>query len=157
MALHRDIFWVGRQWAVTGLGVQACDQRQKSQFDIESCRLWDDDLLQALRAHAWLNVEDFEKALAVARARFPVPAPQPSPPDPVVLPVAESPGIEAKIEKPDAAKPAPVIPVATVDAPEPTLRPQRIFVVASERPAPRFEMRFAGSAKFTRPWRVQKR
>ena len=36
MALHRDIFWVGRQWAVTGYGVQACDQKQKGQFDIEA-------------------------------------------------------------------------------------------------------------------------
>ena len=39
MALHRDIFWVGRQWAVTGYGVQACDQKQKGQFDIEASRL----------------------------------------------------------------------------------------------------------------------
>jgi len=23
MALHRDIYWVGRQWAVTGYGIQA--------------------------------------------------------------------------------------------------------------------------------------
>ena len=50
MALHRDIFWVGRQWAVTGYGVQACDQKQKGQFDIEAGRLWDDDELENLRA-----------------------------------------------------------------------------------------------------------
>ncbi len=30
MALHRDIFWVGRQWAVTGYGIQACNQKQKA-------------------------------------------------------------------------------------------------------------------------------
>ena len=35
MALHRDIYWVGRQWAVTGFGVQAVDQRLKGTFDIE--------------------------------------------------------------------------------------------------------------------------
>ena len=35
MALHRDIYWVGRQWAVTGYGMQACNQKQKGQFDIE--------------------------------------------------------------------------------------------------------------------------
>jgi hypothetical protein len=35
MPLHRDIFWVGKQWAVTGYGVQACDQKQKGKFDIE--------------------------------------------------------------------------------------------------------------------------
>src|SRR5438105_855898 len=73
MTLHRDIYWVGRQWAVTGYGVQACDQRQKSKFDIEASRLWEDDVVENLRALAWLNVEDFEKALAVARKRFPEP------------------------------------------------------------------------------------
>ena len=52
MALHRDIFWVGRQWAVTGYGMQACDQKQKSKFDIEASRLWDDDVLESLRANA---------------------------------------------------------------------------------------------------------
>ncbi len=35
MALHRDIYWVGRQWAVTGFGVQAVDQRLKGAFDVE--------------------------------------------------------------------------------------------------------------------------
>jgi hypothetical protein len=48
MALHRDIYWVGKQWAVTGYGVQACDQKQKSKFDIEVGRLWDDDVLESL-------------------------------------------------------------------------------------------------------------
>jgi hypothetical protein len=71
MALHRDIYWVGKQWAVTGYGVQACDQKQKSKFDIEAGRLWDDDVLESLRAHKWLNVEDLEKALLIARERFP--------------------------------------------------------------------------------------
>src|SRR6478609_6623902 len=71
MALHRDIYWVGKQWAVTGNGVQACDQKQKGQFDIEPGRLWDDDVVERLRAHKWLNVDDLEKALAIARQRFP--------------------------------------------------------------------------------------
>jgi hypothetical protein len=73
MALHRDIYWVGKQWAVTGYGVQACDQKQKSKFDIEVDRLWDDDVLESLRAHRWLNIEDLEKAVSVARQRFPEP------------------------------------------------------------------------------------
>src|SRR6266700_3599133 len=73
MALHRDIYWVGRQWAVTGYGVQACDQKQKSQFDIEVGRVWDNDVLESLRAHKWLDVEDLEKALSIARQRFPEP------------------------------------------------------------------------------------
>lgn len=73
MALHRDIYWVGRQWAVTGFGVQAIDQRLKGAFDIEAVRLWEDDLTEHMRAQAWLNVADFDKALSVARSRFPEP------------------------------------------------------------------------------------
>ena len=38
MALHRDIYWIGRQWAITGFGVQAIDQRLKGAFDIEDAR-----------------------------------------------------------------------------------------------------------------------
>ena len=45
MALHRDIFWIGRQWAVTGHGMQLIDQRLMGAFDIEVARLWDDDLI----------------------------------------------------------------------------------------------------------------
>ena len=73
MALHRDIFWVGRQWAVTGFGVQAIDQRLKGAFDIEASRLWEDDLTERMHAQPWLNAADFDKALAVARTHFPEP------------------------------------------------------------------------------------
>jgi hypothetical protein len=73
MALHRDIYWIGRQWAVTGSGVQAIDQRLKGAFDVEVSRLWDDDLSERMRAHGWLNAADFDKALSVARTRFPEP------------------------------------------------------------------------------------
>lgn len=71
MALHRDIFWVGRQWAVTGAGIQAVDQRLRGVLDIEIARLWDDDLVQSRRAKPGVNEADFDKALAVARERFP--------------------------------------------------------------------------------------
>src|ERR1700761_4175288 len=73
MALHRDIFWVGRQWAVTGYGLQAVDQKQKSRFDIEISRLWADDLTRELAAERWFNAEDFSRGLSMARARFPSP------------------------------------------------------------------------------------
>jgi hypothetical protein len=79
MALHRDIYWVGRQWAVTGCGLQAVDQKQKGKFDIEASRLWEDDVSESLRAESWLNLDDFEKALAVARKRFPEPPRNASP------------------------------------------------------------------------------
>ena len=48
MALHRDIHWIGRQWAVTGYGMQAINQKHGGQFDIEIARLWDDGLLEAV-------------------------------------------------------------------------------------------------------------
>ena len=71
MALHRDIFWVGKQWAVTGYGMQAVDQKQKSKFDIEASRLWEDDLLENLSEQRWFNAEDFNAGLSVARAKYP--------------------------------------------------------------------------------------
>jgi hypothetical protein len=73
MALHRDIYWVGRQWAVTGYGLQAVDQKLKGNFDIEAAGLWQDGLLERMQSERWLNVEDFSKALAIARARYPAP------------------------------------------------------------------------------------
>src|ERR1700743_3151511 len=73
MALHRDIYWIGRQWAVTGFGLQAVDQRLKGAFDLEVIKLWEDDLPRRMRSLAWLNADDFNKALDLARGRFPQP------------------------------------------------------------------------------------
>jgi len=73
MALHRDIYWVGRQWAVTGYGLQLIDQRLKGVFDIEVDRLWDQRVLDTMRARGWLKAEDFEKAVTAAHKRFPEP------------------------------------------------------------------------------------
>jgi hypothetical protein len=80
MALHRDIYWVGRQWAVTGYGIQACDQKQKGKFDIEAIRLWEDGVLDSVRTQKWLNIEDFDKAIAVARKYYPEPPRKAAPP-----------------------------------------------------------------------------
>jgi hypothetical protein len=63
----------GPAWAVTGYGMQAVDQKQKSKFDIEASWLWEDGLLESLRAEAWFNSEDFSKGLAIARERYPEP------------------------------------------------------------------------------------
>jgi hypothetical protein len=108
MALHRDIFWVGKQWAVTGYGMQACDQKQKSQFDIEASRLWEDGLLDSVRGQRWFNLADFDKALAMARTRFPQP---PVPANAVSAVVATASRAEAttangpRNENPDPAPP----------------------------------------------------
>ena len=50
MALDRNIYWVGRQWAVTGLGIQLVDQRLKGAFDIEASRVWAEDVPDRMRA-----------------------------------------------------------------------------------------------------------
>jgi hypothetical protein len=84
MALHRDIFWVGRQWAVTGAGIQAVDQRLRGVLDIDVARLWDDALVQSRRAKPGVNAADFDAALTTARERFPkIPVETPDP-DPIV-------------------------------------------------------------------------
>jgi hypothetical protein len=106
MALHRNIYWVGRQWAVTGYGIQACDQKQKGQFDIEGSKLWEQGVQERLRAQKWLNAEDFEEAVAVARKYFPEPPPSAEP-----LPVAVS-RREEELRPAELPRPATEAPAA---------------------------------------------
>jgi hypothetical protein len=130
MALHRDIYWVGRQWTVTGYGIQACNQKQKGQFDIEGSRLWEAGVLDSLRAEPWLNVEDFEKAIEVARKHYP--------------------------EQPrKAAKPEPCVPelksvdLKTMPKTESPAEPPGV-------PVQEFEWRIGSwPAKFVRTWRIR--
>jgi hypothetical protein len=68
--LHRDVYWLGRQWAVTGYGVQAVSKKHKMRFDVEASRIWDNDLEETLRSEPWFDAEDFQRALAVARKRW---------------------------------------------------------------------------------------
>lgn len=105
MALHRDIFWVGRQWAVTGAGIQAVDQRLRGVFDIDISRLWDDTLVQSRRAKPGVNAADFDKALILARERFP----QTPTPDPIVAQVEALGVIDAPVV-------SPVVPAMTLRA-----------------------------------------
>jgi hypothetical protein len=86
MALHRDIYWVGKQWAVTGYGIQACDQKQKGKFDIEASKLWEDGVQERVRALKWLNAEDFEKVVSIARKHYPEPPRKARPPKKAVVP-----------------------------------------------------------------------
>jgi hypothetical protein len=102
MALHRDIHWIGRQWAVTGYGMQAIDQKHGGRFDIEIARLWEDDLLERISEQKWFNLDDFSKGLAIARKRFPAPprAPDPEPaaapePEPAAPPALVLPPLQA--------------------------------------------------------------
>src|ERR1700739_3383296 len=100
MALHRDMYWGGRQWAVTGFGIQAIDQRLKGSFDIETARVWDDIAVERTRALAWLNTADFDKALEMPRARHPEPPHR-------KLPLVES---VLKMIQPAAPEPGKVAP-----------------------------------------------
>jgi hypothetical protein len=135
MALHRDIYWVGKQWAVTGHGVQACNQKQKSQFDIEGARLWDDGVQEAVRAEKWVNTDDFEKAVAIARKYYPAP-PGWTPPKKPAAPLEIAPA------PPPPAKPAP----PPIVVPESSIKPA----------APNFDMHFEGlGGKLTPVWRIR--
>jgi hypothetical protein len=132
MALHRDIYWVGRQWAVTGYGLQAIDQKQKGKFDIEAPRLWEDGLWESLRAEKWLNLDDFEKALAVARRRFPEPPRKAASPQEKAAPLEEmAPGLKETNSK---------------ESPKQPTKPV----------AQGFDMRIESwPAKFVRQWRIR--
>ena len=166
MPLHRDIFWVGRQWAVTGRGMQAVDQKQKSKFDIEISRLWDDDLLHGLSAERWFNLEDFSQGLALARARYPEP-PHRTKPAPKVEPVKPEAGAEANGEaKPKtpsrtiAPGPADAVRISQAPAQPPQPRFPPLKPVPEVEPATPVVAKFAmclegGSAKFTPMWRIR--
>jgi hypothetical protein len=145
MALHRDIYWVGRQWAVTGYGIQACDQKQKGQFDIEAVRLWDDGVQESLRALKWFNGEDFDKAVSVARKYYPEPPRKAPPPAPPVSPVKDE--VPPPNHPRTAAPPDKPVSQTKVPPPQPP------------KPAVReFELRSNGvRAKFLRVWRIRSR
>jgi hypothetical protein len=165
MALHRDIYWVGRQWAVTGSGVQACDQKQKSQFDIDLTRLWDDDVVDRLRTNKWLIVEDLEKALAIARQRFPEPSGKPARTESETIaaaaPVAPIQPLVKTVRqaaRPESSKPARLDPIKPPPPAAAVLRTPEITKPDPEPPgpaAPGFHMPFSGAARFIRPWRVR--
>lgn len=141
MGLHRDIYWVGHQWTVTGFGMQAIDQRLKGAFDIEAALLWDDDVSRRMREQNWVNAEDFDKALVVARKRFPEP---PSGSQPRVASVRE-------------AAPAP----APQAMPLPSMTGRQQQNVGSQRPPavqgpPPFKLHAQGRlARFLAQWRIR--
>jgi len=139
MALHRDILWIGRQWAVTGHGMQLIDQRLMGAFDIEVSRLWDDDLIERMRAKEWLNAADFDKGLAVARTRHLQPqagsTSVAAPPAPAIEPIA-----------PPQPQPPPAPPEA--------VSPQPLPIEPPKQESPDLQMKIDGGARFARPWRV---
>jgi hypothetical protein len=162
MPLHRDIHWIGRQWAVTGHGMQLIDQKLKGFFDIEASRLWEEALVETMRGKEWLNVADFDKGLEVARKRFP---PGGITPLPAAETVAQAPPIASIAPRPPVVTPEEpglrrLDPIAQSSASAVTLQPRAIAAPEPEaaQPAPpKFHMLFSGYAKFVRPWRVRMR
>ena len=140
MALHRDIFWIGRQWAVTGFGLQAIDQRLKGAFDIAAAQIWADDVIARMQAHAWLNAADFDKALSVARTRFPAPPRR-------ALPLVDS---VLELIQPSTAEP----PKAAV-APETVAPPEEPAPSEVPLPAPMPALQASGRAHFLPQWRIR--
>lgn len=154
MALHRDIFWIGRQWAVTGFGIQAINQKHEGRFDIPVERLWDDDLPNGAREQKWFNPDDFAKGLAIAQARHPGPPSRPAPPP---RPAETLQQAAARTVTPEPAA-LPVIPaaassfatIATEVAPEP--------VKPLEAPPSFSPMRLLGHpARLVRVWQARRR
>ena len=159
MALHRDIHWIGRQWAVTGYGVQVIDQKRGGQFDIEIAHLWDEGLLEALSEQKWFNADDFSKGLAIARKRYPEPpgAPKPPPPPPVAEPTPPPVATLLQAKGLITPPPAPQSPAETLLKVSGVITPPP---KAAERPTPaaaNFQMRIPGRARFVRPWRFPPR
>jgi hypothetical protein len=69
MVLHRDIYWLGKQWAVTGYGIQAVNKKLDMKFDIEAIRIWDENLADAMMSEHWFDSDDFAEAVDMARKR----------------------------------------------------------------------------------------
>jgi hypothetical protein len=152
MALHRDIYWIGRQWAVTGFGLQAVDQRLKGAFDVEVARLWEDDLPQRMRALAWLNADDFNNALDLARSRFPQPPRK-------ALPLVES--VLELIQPVSGEPPKSVTSIedATpiMEARLPPSAPAAVALPRASAKPPALNLRIErASAKFLPSWRIRR-
>lgn len=180
MALHRDIHWIGRQWAVTGYGMQLIDQKLKGFFDIEAARLWEDGLIDAMHAKEWLNRADFDKGLTIARTRYSpaqgnvtqplqatvlpaptngriAPMPQAAKSEP---PKSEPPKPEPpKPEEPKLQKPDPIVTAPkTTETKKPEPVGLKLEPAEPPKPAPpKFHVQFTGSAKFVRSWRVMQK
>ena len=166
MALHRDIFWIGRQWAVTGSGMQAINQKHGGEFDIPIERLWDDDLHDAVCQQKWFNPDDFNKGLAVSRARYPQSLATPAPQKPVRAPPQPRPEPPQPVKtlpqtSTRTSEPAPVAPpvIPAVDAPAIVPAIVAPEPVKPEKPVPPFtRMSLLGHpAKLLRVWRAQRR
>ena len=166
MPLHRDIFWVGKQWSVTGDGMQAIDQKLKGKFDIEISRLWDDDLAETMQDKKWFNIEDFTKGLAVARKHYPQPARKAGPAKAGSAKAESSKAESSKTEsakaesaKTESSKAMPAGGAPVLAAPAASGDSVAVKDQPTAGPAPvNFSVRMEGvRAKFLPAWRIRAR
>lgn len=152
MPLHRDILWIGRQWSVTGLGMQVINQKYNGQFDIPIERLWDDDLPGEVSKEKWFSSDDFLKGLEVARVRHARPSAMPAAPPRTVERQLPSSAVNAR------PAPAPRLGPSAVEAQPvaaPPAKPDTKAIHPKLEPAP-LQMRIpAHRARLARMWRVQ--
>lgn len=70
-ALAEPIYWKGRQWAVTGHGIEARDGK----YHIAGSRAWEETSghgwIEHMEEKDWVDLPDFAEALRLARARWP--------------------------------------------------------------------------------------
>lgn len=66
-ALTEPVVWQGRQWAVTGHGIEC----RNGTYPIDACRLWEEEgeygWIRHLAEKEWVDLEDFIIALGLAR------------------------------------------------------------------------------------------
>lgn len=131
--------------------MQTVDQRLKGAFDVEVARLWEDDLPRRMRALAWLNADDFNKALDLARSRFPQPPRK-------TLPLVES--VLELIQPVTGEPPKPVTSIEDampiMEARLPPGAPAAVALPRASAKPPALNLRIErASAKFLPSWRIR--
>jgi hypothetical protein len=69
--VSKPIFWTGRQWAVTGHGIEARD----GTYTIAKNRVWEESdgygWVDHMSEKEWVDMADFKEALEIARQHWP--------------------------------------------------------------------------------------
>ena len=70
-ALAEPVYWTGRQWTVTGHGIEARDGK----YNIAGSRAWEEasghGWIEHMAEKDWVDIQDFAEALRLARGRWP--------------------------------------------------------------------------------------
>lgn len=70
-ALTEPVFWRGREWAVTGYGIEKLDGR----YAIKRSDIWEAHgawtIVNHMEEKGWVDMSDFKTALRIAKIFFP--------------------------------------------------------------------------------------